>query len=124
MLKRYMAGDPGNQPGIPSLHRQGSHLGTYSGSSCCLILISGDILAFFYTRDIDEEKILREVMSSLITFGFDNAAYADLQTEKVRLIKTRPEALGPASGRPVCSGILSILCAALCLSGRPGTLSF
>ena len=54
---------------------------------------SGDILAFFYTRDIDEEKILQEVMSSLITFGFDNAAYADLQTEKVRLVKTRPEAL-------------------------------
>jgi hypothetical protein len=54
---------------------------------------------FFYTRDIDEEKILREVMSSLITFGFDNAAYADLQTEKVRLIKTRPEVLAPASGR-------------------------
>ena len=54
---------------------------------------SGDILAFFYTRDIDEEKILREVMSSLITFGFDNAAYADLQTEKVRLVKTRSEAL-------------------------------
>ena len=40
-----------------------------------------------------EEKILQEVMSSLITFGFDNAAYADLQTEKVRLVKTRPEAL-------------------------------
>ena len=54
---------------------------------------SGDILAFYYTRDIDEEKILREVMSSLITFGFDNAAYADLQTETVRLVKTRPEAL-------------------------------
>ena len=54
---------------------------------------TGDILAFYYTRDINEEKIQREVMSSLITFGFDNAAYADLQTEKVRLIKTRPDAL-------------------------------
>lgn len=54
---------------------------------------TGDLLAFFYTQDINEEKILREVMSSLITFGFDNAAYTDLQTEKVRLVKTRPEAL-------------------------------
>ena len=39
---------------------------------------TGDILAFYYPRDINEEKIQQEVMPSLITFGFDNAAYADM----------------------------------------------
>jgi signal transduction histidine kinase/AmiR/NasT family two-component response regulator len=94
MLKRYMAGERE----INLEYRRYTGKGLIWVHTRVAMLPdpeSGDALAFFYTRDIDEEKTLREVMSSLITFGFDNAAYADLQTKKVRLIKTRTDVLAP-----------------------------
>jgi signal transduction histidine kinase/ActR/RegA family two-component response regulator len=54
---------------------------------------NGEVLAFYYTRDINEEKIRQEAFSSLVTFGFDNAAYADLATGKVTLLKKSSGAL-------------------------------
>lgn len=42
---------------------------------------SGDILAFFYTRDIDEEKILQEVMSNGVYIAeLDSKRYTRVDT--------------------------------------------
>jgi PAS domain-containing protein len=39
-----------------------------------------DVLAFYYTRDINDEKIRQEVAASLVTHNYINASYIDLET--------------------------------------------
>ncbi len=41
---------------------------------------TNDVLAFFYTRDINDQKIRQEVASSLVTHNYINASYVDLET--------------------------------------------
>lgn len=69
---------------------------------------SGDILAFYYTRDINEEKLKQEVLSHLVTVGFDNAAYVDLEKDKVVLVKIRPGAPAQPTGNPSFEDIRSL----------------
>jgi len=61
---------------------------------------TGDILAFYYTTNINEQKIKQEILNNLIDEYFDFATYLDLKTNIVRLIKSTPDvvAIPPAIG--------------------------
>jgi len=56
---------------------------------------TGDLLAFFYTTDINDEKIRQEVMTRLLNINFETASFLDLQTKMVYGIDIREEAKQP-----------------------------
>lgn len=60
---------------------------------------SGDILAFYSTDDIHEEKIRREVSSSLINQSFDSVSYLDLSTRTMYCSAIMPD-LGRTDEQP------------------------
>jgi len=47
---------------------------------------SGDILAFFYTTDINESKVKQEITSRLLIEDYVLSIYMDMETEKVYMI--------------------------------------
>jgi signal transduction histidine kinase/CheY-like chemotaxis protein len=56
---------------------------------------TGDLLAFYYTTDINERKIGQEVLARLTSIGFENASYVDLKTQLIHSLKVRPGAPMP-----------------------------
>ena len=61
---------------------------------------TGDILAFYYTTNINAQKLRQEIFNSLVEENFDFATYLDLETKLIRLIEYTPDtvALPPAIG--------------------------
>ena len=51
---------------------------------------TGDILAFYYTTNINEQKLKQEILDNLVDGYLDFATYLDLKTKLVRLIKSTP----------------------------------
>ena len=54
-----------------------------------------DLLAFYYTSDINDEKIRQEVMTKLLNINFETASFLDLQTRQVYGLEIRAGAKQP-----------------------------
>ena len=53
---------------------------------------TGDVLAFYFTKDINDQKILKEITARIITNSYLTAAYVDTVTEKVYRISADSDA--------------------------------
>ena len=54
---------------------------------------TGDVLAFYYTTDINEQKIRQEVMRQLLSSGYDHASFLDLETHRLYRLDVQKEAV-------------------------------
>lgn len=50
--------------------------------------VTGDVLAFFHTLDINRQKVEQEINEKLLQKNYQSVAYVDMEDEKVRLIST------------------------------------
>lgn len=51
---------------------------------------SGDVLAFFYTKDITREKMLQNTMDTIINLEYDFVIYIDVPTHYYEMVAMRP----------------------------------
>jgi len=54
---------------------------------------TGDVLAYFYTTDINRQMIEQLVMGRLVNYGFDNASYLDLSSRQLYLVDMEQNSL-------------------------------
>lgn len=66
--------------------------------------VTGDVLAYFYTTDINDTMIYRRITAGIIEKYFDNVAYLDLETQT--LYRTEDTEKGQTfSSQPYCDAV-------------------
>jgi hypothetical protein len=80
MLRLYQDGDTGKNAAVPENGERPAHLGLHAHRAD-VRPGDGDVLAYFYTSDINDAMIYRRITAGIIDKNFDNVSYLDPETQ-------------------------------------------